>query len=369
MPKLLKKKIKPIEPVSEKVTVKNLKEAPPKFLIPTGNALLNMALSDSVYGGYGIGKLVNLIGDSSSGKTILALTMMAECNINPKFNDYDFWFDDAETSLEIDIKALFGSKLDKRIKFRKSKTIEDFYGFIYNLIQSGKPFLCVLDSFDALTSRDEQKRAAEFGKQEAKRSEEDDDADDTDKKEKGSYKTEKPKMASEIFRVCCEGIAQSNSFLMIISQTRDNIGFGAMFTPKTRSGGKALKFYASHEIWLATGKSHTKHDRAIGADCMVKVTKNKLTGKRREVYFPIYYDYGVDSIESCINFLITEKEWSKSKALIDTVGFVPTKMNMNNLIKYIEDNDMESTLNVLVARIWHEIEDAIKLNRQPKYKD
>jgi RecA/RadA recombinase len=368
MPKLLKKQ--PAKPPI--VTVKNLKETPPKFLIPTGNTLLNLALSDSIHGGYGVGKMVNLIGDSSSGKTILALTMMAECNISPKFNNYDFIFDDAETSLEIDIKVLFGSKLDKRIKFRKSKTIEDFYGAVYNQIQSGKPFIYILDSFDAVTSKEEQKRAAEYGKQEAKRiekNEEDDDDPEVEVKQKGTYGLEKPKMASTIFRVCCNGIAQTDSFLLIISQTRDNIGFGAMFAPKTRNGGRALRFYASHEIWLATGKSHSKRDRAIGADCMVKVTKNKLTGKRREVYFPIYYDYGVDSIESCINFLITEKEWSKSKAIIDTVGFVPTKMNMNNLIKYIEDNDMESTLNVLVARIWHEIEDAIKLNRQPKYRD
>ena len=364
MPKLLKKK--KIE--TPQITIKNIKEIPPKFLIPTGNTLLNLALSDSIEGGYGTGKLVNLIGDSSSGKTILALTMLAECNINPKFNNYDFIFDDAETSLEIDIPSLFGSKLEKRIKFKRSKTIEDFYGAVYNQIQSETPFLYVLDSFDALTSRDELKRANEFGKQEAKRSDEDEDVEVSDK-QKGSYKMEKPKMASEIFRVCCDGIAKTDSLLMIISQTRDNIGFGAMFTPKTRSGGKALKFFATHEIWLATGKSHTKRDRAIGADCMVKVTKNKLTGKRREIFFPIYYDYGVDSIESCINFLIEEKYWTKTKALIDTKEFVKDKMSINRLISHIETWDMEKELNNLVQTVWYEIEETIKLNRIPKYKE
>jgi recombination protein RecA len=361
MPKLIKKFVKPKE--TAKVVVKNLKEAPPKFLIPTGNTLLNLALSDIPNGGYGVGKMVNLIGDSSSGKTILALTMLAECNINPKFNEYEFIFDDAETSLEIDIPNLFGSKLEKRIKFRKSKTIEDFYGAIYNQIQSGIPFLYILDSFDALTSRDELKRANEFGKQEAQRED-----DDVDEKQKGSFKMEKPKMASEIFRVCCDGIAQNDSFLMIISQTRDNIGFGAMFTPKTRSGGKALKFYATHEIWLATGKSHGESGRPIGADCMVKVSKNKLTGKRREVFFPIYYDYGVDSIESCINFLIKEKTWVKTKSLVDTKGFVEDKMPIKNLIKFIEEGKFENKLNKFVSSIWYDIEDKIKLDRKPKYE-
>ena len=152
MPKLLKKKS---ESTPAKVTVKNLKETPPKFLIPTGNTLLNLALSDTPDGGYGVGKMVNLIGDSSSGKTILALTMLAECNINPKFKDYDLIFDDVENALEIDIESLFGRSLAKRIKFRSSNTIEDWYGSIYNQIVSGIPFISVLDSFDALTSRDE----------------------------------------------------------------------------------------------------------------------------------------------------------------------------------------------------------------------
>jgi RecA/RadA recombinase len=368
MTKILKK-IK--QPEQNKVTVKNLVETAPKFFIPTGNALLNLALSDSVDGGYGIGKMVNLIGDSSSGKTILALTMMAECNCDPHFDGYDFDFDDAEVALEIDIPKLFGKRFANRIHFRKSKTIEDFYGYMYNKIQSGKPFITILDSFDALTSRDEQKRAAEFGKQEAKRIENEEDEDQEEKetsdKQKGSYKTEKPKMASEIFRVCCDGIAQTDSFLIIISQTRDNIGFGAMFTPKTRSGGKALKFYATHEIWLATGKSHEKLGRPIGADCMVKVTKNKLTGKRREIYFPIYYDYGVDSIESCINFLIKEKIWTKTRALIDTKGFISDKMSTNKLISYIEYESIENKLNKLVQKVWDDIEEEIKLNRKPKY--
>ena len=364
---LLRKSMKP----TAKVSV-NLHKTPPKFFIPTGNALLNCALSDSVDGGYGVGKLVNLIGDSSSGKTILALTMMAEMNMDPKFDEYDFDFDDAEAALEIDIQKLFGSKLTNRINFRKSKTIEDWYGYMYNKIQSGKPFITILDSFDALTSRDEQKRAAEFGKQEAKRSEDgelDDDSEEAPGKQKGSWKTEKPKLASEIFRVCCEGIAKTNSFCLIISQTRDNLGFGAMFTPKTRSGGKALKFFATHEIWLATGKSHGKPGRSIGSDCMVKVTKNKLTGKRREIFFPIYYDYGVDSIESCINFLIAEKIWIKAKALVDTKGFINDKMTINKLIQYIEEGEFEHQLNQLVQTVWDNIEENLKLNRIPKYRE
>jgi len=357
------------------VTVSNLKEAPPKFLIPTGNVLLNCALSDNPNGGYGAGKMVNLIGDSSSGKTVLALTMLAEACRDPRFDEYDFIFDDVETALEIDVEAMFGKTLAKRIKFISSDTIEDFYGAIYNQIQTLRPFIWIIDSFDALTSRDEKKRAAEFGKQEAKRKKnEDDDNEQKDEKTKGSWKTEKPKMASEIFRVITGEMKKSDSTLMVISQTRDNLGFGAQFTPKTRSGGKALKFYATHEIWLATGESHKLLKRPIGADCMVKVTKNKLTGKRRSVYFPIYYDYGVDSIESCINFLLDEKHWIQKdktkteKAGIDAHDMKIPRMKISEMVKYIEDNNLEHKLNDIVGKVWADIEEKIKLNRKPKYE-
>ena len=359
------KKRKSIQ-IIPKVTIKNLHDDPTKNTISTGNTLLNLALSDTIDSGYNAGKMVNLIGDSSSGKTILALTMLAEANNNPKFKGYDLIFDDVESALEIDIESLFGESLANRIIFKKSNTIEDYYGAIYNQIVSGVSFIWVLDSFDALTSRDEQRRAAEFGKQESKRDGDEDVLDDVEKA-KGSWKTEKPKMASEIFRVITGEIKKTDSFVMIISQTRDNLGFGAMFSPKTRSGGKALKFYATHEIWLATGKSHKKMNRSIGADCMVKVSKNKLTGKRRDVYFPIYYDYGVDSIESCINFLIDEGYWKKIKGKI-SCEFSEQSLSIEELIKLIETTKLESKLNKIVGEIWNNIEEKIKLNREPKYK-
>jgi RecA/RadA recombinase len=374
------KKTSKVKAKSTPTITVNFRNDAPKLLIPTGNLLLNLALSDNPNGGWGAGKMANLIGDSGSGKTMLALTMLAECHKNPVFDDYIFVFDDAEVSLEINLEKLFGETLKNRIIFRKSRTIEDFYGAIYNLIMEKKKFIFILDSFDAISSREELKRAAEFGKQEAKRKDNDDDFDNDGievdesedkpakvKKEKGSFKLEKPKMAGEIFRVCCDGIAETDSFLLIISQTRENIGFGAMFTPKIRNGGKALKFYATHEVWLATGESHKRAGLSVGSDCMVKVTKNKLTGKRREVYFPVYEDYGVDSIESCINFLIRSKKWSKTKGYVDTHGFVEEKITVNNLIREIENENRENELNELVTVMWRRIEESSLLNRKPKY--
>ena len=363
------------------IRVKNLIEEPPKLYVSSGNVLLNCALSGKADGGWGAGKMVNIIGDSSAGKTVVALTAFAEICRDPRFDHYDLIFDDVEESLEFDIERMFNKKMAKRIKYRSSETIEDYYGGMVSQINTGNPFAWILDSFDALTSREEQKRAAEFAKQEEKRLKGlcepelpvEDKESKKGKKEKGSYKTEKPKTASEIFRVTTSGIKKTESFSFVISQTRDNIGFGAMFAPRTRSGGRALKFYATHELWLSVGEKHEKAGLTIGSDCMVKVSKNKLTGKKRSVYFPIYEEYGVDSIESGITYLLDQKHWEMKprtkteKAGINTPDFGIPRMKIDEMVHYIEDNNLEPELNSIIQAVWDETEEKAKLNRKPKY--
>jgi RecA/RadA recombinase len=103
----------------------------PDWLVPTGSTLLNCACSDYSHGGYGIGKLVNLIGDSSSGKTLLALTAFAEMYMLDKWNDYRLIYDDVEAALEFNVNYLFGVDIGHRIETNiVSNTIQDFYGNI-----------------------------------------------------------------------------------------------------------------------------------------------------------------------------------------------------------------------------------------------
>ncbi len=322
-------------------------------LIPTGATLLNLALSSTPSGGYPIGKVVNLIGDSSSGKTFLALTALAEMANKKVFDDYRLIFDDAEAALEFNIKKLFGKKLDDRLENDEddcSDTIQDFYGNVLNAIEDGEPFVYVLDSFDSLTSTEEQDRADGYAKK---------------KEVKGSYKTEKPRMMSEILRVIARKIKKSNGLLIIISQTRDNIGitFGSK---KTRSGGKALKFYSCHEIWLAVRRHKKKKDLEIGVDVIAKISKNKLTGKLRKIEFPIYYEIGVDNITSCINYLIEVKHWKKKGSTITAKEF-DVATSTSKLVAHIEKNNLELRLSRITATVWNGIEDELKLNRKSKY--
>jgi RecA/RadA recombinase len=322
-----------------------------KNLVPSGSTLLNLACSDSTKGAFLLGKMVNLIGDSRSGKTLGALCVFAEAARQARFDEYRFIYDDTEAANCFDTARLFGEVVAIRMEEPNadgpSSTIQDFSGNVHRAIEDGRPFIYILDSLDALTSSEEVTRMSKLAE---------------GKEVGGSYKMEKPKALGELLRVIIRNLQKTKSLLLIISQTRDNIN-PMSFTPKTRSGGNALRFYASHEIWLGLAGSIKKKDRVIGANTKSKITKNKLTGKVREVSFPIYYDYGIDDIGSCINFLMEEKTWPEAAQELGLKG-----SQMKNLIQQIEDGNKEKQLRQIVSRVWREIEDNLKLGRKPRYK-
>lgn len=349
-------------PVERQLTKVKPKEK--RLLVPSGSVMLNLACSNTWRGAFEVGRMSNLIGDSSSGKTYLALEMLAQCANNPRFEDYSLIYDDVEHALSMDIENLFGKRLANRIEgpegpletTEPSRTIEDWHFNVKNALENG-PCIYVLDSFDALTCEadidkiEEMRKAREAGREVA-----------------GSYNMAKPKKASQILQDIVSEIEQSKSFLLIISQTRDNITPGS-FEKKTRSGGRALKFYAQHEIWLAvTGKLRKTingKQRVVGNEIKVKVSKNKLTGTFREVGFDFRHGYGCDDINSSLDFLMQEGVISKGKKLVwnDIEG------SQDKLVQIIEDRGLETQLFKDVQATWLEIEEKLKPNRKSKYGD
>lgn len=344
-------------------STKAVKTAPtPDQFLPTGCSMLNLGLSDSVYGGYQKGKMANVIGDSSAGKTFLCLSALAEACQLETFDDYALVLDDAEEANEFDMEKLFGDKAAGRIvsptqlggEPGHSDTVQDFHDALSRLLDIGKPFIYILDSFDALDDvadqkkREEQRNARKKGTVAA-----------------GTFGMSKPKQASDLFKDIIPELKSTGSILLIISQTRDNID-PLSFSKKTRSGGNALRFYATHEYWLASmGKLKSK-EREIGSNIRCKVTKNKVTGKRRVVEFPVYYDYGVDSIRSAIDFLIMEKHWEKVKMSYvcpewDFSGSIPS------IINRIHKEGLERELFQITQKLWDEIEKSLKIDRPSKY--
>jgi recombination protein RecA len=332
-------------------------------LLSTGSTLLNLALSDYVQGGWAKGSICNVVGDSSAGKTMLLMNTYAEILYSTDRNEYNLYYDEPEQALRINVEKLFGERVEEITWMEEdsSFTIEDFRAEVINRAKENTSMVYGLDSFDALSSKQEVKKA---------------EAQIEGTSKKGSYGMDKAQISGVVLRMILKHIRNTNSLLVVISQTRDKIN--AMFgSQKTRSGGHALRFYSTHEIWMHVIRPIKRREREVGVQVRVRVKKNKLTGKLREVEFPIYYDYGIDDIGSMVDFLVIEGFWEqkrkeKKKVLdnvkIDTGSDFPAA-SRPVLIDHIEKTKPESVgkLKDIVQEAWNEIEAEIATKRPPRY--
>jgi RecA/RadA recombinase len=344
------------------------KKLQPTLFVPMGTTLVNLAMSGRWDGGAAVGGMYNMPGESSSGKTLMMLSALAEVCLMPDFDDYDLLYDDVEERNNFDLSYMFGDIMEERVKPPHgydedgfpihSETIEDFQDGLHDRFESGKPFIYILDSWDALDCEADRKKFEEQKK-----------ARDEDKETSGSYGMAKAKAASDLFRRIKSKIKKSQSMLMIISQTRDNVnGMKA----KTRTGGNAIKFYANGEFWLAPARKQAKIYKTvngiksqIGIRSRCTFEKNSVSGANREVEFEAYYDYGIDDISANINYLIKHKRWSGGST-INAVDF-DIEGSRNTVIKHIEDNDLEEDLAEIVQEVWDSYEEKLRLGRKPRY--
>jgi len=326
---------------------------------PSSGSTFSLACSDKAFNGFPLGRMVNIVGDSSSGKSFVALTELAEVARVKDYDDYSLIYDDVEAASSFDMDSLFGEKVKSRITMNKSSdTVEDFFYAILKLLNEGKPFIYVLDSLDALGTDKEIQKTEDTLEARAK-----------GKNVSGDYGMQKPKMMSQLFRTIKKKIKQTDSMLIIVSQTRADIN-PRTFTTINRSGGKALEFYCSIVMWMAlTGrikKTISGIDYEIGVKSKIRITKNKCTGKRRDVSITIDPNYGIDVIGSSIEYLIKHGVFSMSgrkvvaKAL-DFEGLLP------KLVNYIEDNNLEDKLAELVSMQWEKVELSLSSNRKRKF--
>lgn len=348
--------------------------------VSTGSTLLNLACTDNPDLGFLKGSYIYYVGDSTTGKTWLTLTCFAEASKNPAFKNYRLIFDDVEGGALMDMELYFGKDVAKRIepparykngdpKF--SDTVQSFYYHMADIIEKGKPFIYVLDSQDALTSDQSEDKFKEQKK-----------ADEEGKDSAGSYGDGKAKYHSEHLRQILSGIRKTKSILIIIGQTRDNLGMG--FSEKTRAGGRALRFYANIEIWLSIAgqinKSVMGKSRTVGVRTLAQVKKNRITGKigkDRSVTIPIYQGLGIDDTGACVDFLIENEQWpeatgekveKKAKKVIYDTGDLMIVGTREQIIQQIEEDNLEGKLRKLTAQVWKEIEDACTPKRKRRYE-
>lgn len=364
--------------------------------LSTGSTLLNLALTDDPNIGFPLGKYLFLVGDSQSGKTFLSVTCCAEATINPEFKDYRFIYDNVEDGMLMDLDHLFCEELADRMEPPGrlgdapvfSHTIQSFYYHLDDALRTagwdvekgrptgkrGRPFIYILDSMDSLDSDSAAKKFAQqkkaYRKSQAKAAGETPDGDGGDEKVAGSYGDGKAKVNSEYLRKAMPGLKHTGSILIIISQTRDDIT-SRFAGAKTRAGGRALRFYATAEIWSKVVGTHTKtihdKDRKIGNRIALDVRKNRITGKLASVEIDIYPSLGFDDLGTNIDYLVEENFWPLEKLTINAKG-LDISATREKLIRMVEKRGLEGKVRELCGVCWAEIQAKMVLPRKNKYQ-
>lgn len=295
-----KKKIK--SSTTTKIKKELKKKAEPKPAVKDKTISFGCTLLDLMIGGGEImgapaGKIINIVGDKSAGKTFLATEAIAATH-HKYGNKFDWNYDDGEDGYTFDTKKLYGFDIMNKDTL-KSKQIEYFdtntRKFLKTKLKKGQIGLYVLDSLDGLSDEEKKERAEKRFKQaEAGKA----------VKDEGTYGTASAKfLSSEFFKDKTGEFANHKASLFIISQVREKINPLPFEKKLKRSGGKAMDFYAWAVIWLATVFKIKKKDRAVGVLVKATLDKSKTPRPFRSCKFIFYFDYGVDDIGTSLNYL------------------------------------------------------------------
>lgn len=248
-------------------------------VIPTGCLALDLALG---VGGVPRGRVVEVYGPESSGKTTLTLSIIAEVQ---KMGGTAA-FIDAEHAFDSLYAQKVGIKLDDLL-MSQPDTGEQALEIAETLIRSSAVDLIVIDSVAALTPRAEIE--GDMG---------------------DSHMGLQARLMSQALRKLTAVISKSNTCIIFVNQIRMKIG--VMFgSPETTTGGRALKFYSSVRIDLRRIETLKKGDEYIGNRVRAKIVKNKVAAPFRQAEFEIHFDEGISStadiLDLAVQFEIVEK--------------------------------------------------------------
>lgn len=341
--------------ISNSKTPRPVKPAGDGSILSTGADLLDLVVG----GGHRLGKVVNVVGDKSTGKTYLAIECIATAR--KMFGKNLIWhYCDAEAGFSFDTTEMYGYPIITKNDEDQITTVEEFRVDLkqrLSSLKSNQKLIYVLDSLDALSSEAEMKRVKKMTAITEKAMAGKELSDD-EKKTKGSYGMDKQKFMSEFFRTMVKELENKNCLLIIISQVRENIG--VMFGEKyRRSGGKALDFYAHTILWLAEVEKIKKKDRVVGICIKARTTKAKIKNPFRSCYIELVFDYGIDNITSNIKYLYDLKDdrgKDKGKSKVKWDG---KEYTVPGLVSYIEAHDLEDELRARVTEKWDEIERSV----------
>ena len=266
-----------------KGSIMRMGEAPIEAIpsISTGSLGLDIALG---IGGLPVGRIVEIYGPESSGKTTLTLQAIAECQKNggtAAFIDAEHALDpEYAGKLGVDVGSLLVSQPD---------TGEQALEITDMLVRSGGVDLLVVDSVAALTPRAEIE--GDMG---------------------DSHVGLQARLMSQALRKITGNIKRSNCMVIFINQIRMKIG--VMFgSPETTTGGNALKFYSSVRLDIRRIGAIKNGDEVVGNETRVKVVKNKVAPPFRQAEFQIMYGKGIYRMGEVI-------DWGVKEGLVDKSG-------------------------------------------------
>ena len=299
----------------------------PVAAIPTGSLELDYALG---IGGVPRGRVIEIFGPESSGKTTLALHIIAEAQ---RLGGAAA-FVDAEHALDPRYAEALGANIQDLL-ISQPDTGEQALDITEVLVRSGAVDVVVIDSVAALVPRAEIE--GEMGE---------------------PTMGLQARLMSQALRKLTAAISKSKTCVVFINQLREKIG--VMFgNPETTTGGRALKFYASVRLDIRKIAIIKDGETVIGARARVKVVKNKIAPPFRECEFDIIFGEGISRTSSLLDLGVTHKVIEKSGAWY-SYGGERIGQGRENAKRYLGENP------ALIAEIDRKLREILGMNGGPK---
>jgi recombination protein RecA len=274
--------------------------------VSTGSLGLDAALG---IGGLPKGRIVEIYGPESSGKTTLTLHVIAEAQKAGGLCA----FVDAEHAMDPDYAAKLGVQTDQLL-LSQPDSGEQALEMVEALVRTGDFSVIVIDSVAALTPRDEiegEMGAHQVGKQ--------------------------ARLMSQALRKLTGVVSKSNTMVIFINQIRMKIG--VMFgSPETTTGGRALKFYSSVRLDIRRIAQIKKGDEVVGSRTRVKVVKNKVAPPFRQTEFDIIYNEGISREGEIIALAEKYDLIQKAGAYYKDLEGNTLAQGYDNTRRYLKDN-------------------------------